>query len=263
MRRPDRERKDVKLDSSLPISPVEVMADEAQLEQALLTMLVHAEHAAGHSTDRTVRISTRVLGKKVQFAMDCTLGSGTDPFTEVAQGDYFGLPVAQAIAQSHGGDLRLVPGRSGFRLELEMPIHTPVANTEKSAGASQRPLRVITALIVEPDMTAQRKLLTMLGGRGHRAIPAATAEDAADLVQRMAFDVVFCAVRLPGLNWVELFQRVRRRVGAFALLTEGYDSEAARAFKGGEGQILPKPIDDRALDNFLALVDVRHAAARR
>jgi CheY-like chemotaxis protein len=122
---------------------------------------------------------------------------------------------------------------------------------------------VITALIVEPDMTAQRKLLTMLGGRGHRAIPAATAEDAADLVQRMAFDVVFCAVRLPGLNWVELFQRVRRRVGAFALLTEGYDSEAARAFKGGEGQILPKPIDDRALDNFLALVDVRHAAARR
>jgi hypothetical protein len=205
MRHADRERKGVKLDSSLPVSALEVMADEAQLEQALLTMLVHAEHAAVLSTDRTIRISTRVVGKKVQFAMDCTLGTGTDPFAELAQGDYFGLPVAQAIAQSHGGDLRHVPGRGGFRLELEIPVHTPAATTEKATATSHGPLRVITALIVEPDVAAQRKLLTMLGRRGHRAIPTATAEDAADLVQRMGFDVVFCAVRLPGLNWVELF----------------------------------------------------------
>jgi CheY-like chemotaxis protein len=94
-------------------------------------------------------------------------------------------------------------------------------------------------------------------------VPASSAEDAADLVQRLAFDVVFCGLRLPGLNWVELFQRVRRRVGAFCLITEGYDAESARAFKGGEGHVIPKPVEDRDLDQFLALVEVRMAAARR
>ena len=103
----------------------------------------------------------------------------------------------------------------------------------------------------------------MLSARGHRAIPVANAEDAANLVQRMAFDLLFCAVRLSGFDWVELFQRVRRRVGAFALLTEGYDAESTQMFQSGEGQVLAKPIEDRDLDNLLALVEVRLVAARR
>lgn len=264
IRQEDRERKGVVCENTIPISPLEVLADQAQLEQALLTMIVHAEHVAASAPDRTLRVGSRVMGRKVLISIECAAQAATDPFKELGQGDYFGFPVAQAIAQSHGGDMRYNPTAAAFRLEFEMPVYTaPGGEKPNQAPAPSRPLRVLTALIVEPDTAAQRKLLAMLAARGHRAIPVATAEDAADFVQRMPFDVVFCSVRLHGLNWVELFQRVRRRVGAFALMTEGYDADSARAFRGGEGQVLAKPVGDCELDAFLGLVEVRQAASRR
>jgi CheY-like chemotaxis protein len=82
------------------------------------------------------------------------------------------------------------------------------------------------------------------------------------MVQRMQFDVVFCAANLSGLNWIELFQRVRRKVGVFGLMLDAYDPEAGRVFTAGEGQLLTKPIDDRDLEDFLAGAEVRLAAGR-
>ena len=101
-----------------------------------------------------------------------------------------------------------------------------------------------------------------LAARGHRGIPATTAEDAADLVQRMQFDVIFCASRLPGLTWLELYHRIRRRIGAFALLSDTWDGEAAQTLGQGEGKVLTRPVADRDLDDFLGFVEVRLAAAR-
>jgi CheY-like chemotaxis protein len=263
IRERERELKGIRAENALPLSPVQVLVDRAQFEQAVLTVLVHAEHAASGSADKTVRVTSRVLGKRVQVFFDCSHTGTENPFENLNVGDFFGLPVAQAIAQSHGGDIRFVSTRSGCRLEIDLPVHQPVVATPAQTTAAAKPVRVLTALIVEPDVITQRKLLAMLAVRGHRAIPAPNAEDAADLVQRMQFDVVFCGVRLPGLNWVEFFQRIRRRIGAFALLTEGYDSDSARAFKGGEGHVLPRPIEERDLDQFLGIVEVRLAASRR
>jgi CheY-like chemotaxis protein len=262
IREHERELKGIRAENALPLSPIQVLVDRAQLEQAVLTVLVHAEHAAAGSVDKTIRVTSRVIGKRVQVFFDCSHTGTENPFENMNVGDFFGLPVAQAIAQSHSGDIRFVSTRTGCRLEVELPVHQPVMVPSPQQGAA-KPARVLTALIVEPDVITQRKLLAMLSVRGHRAIPAPNAEDAADLVQRMQFDIVFCGVRLPGLNWVEFFQRIRRRIGAFALMTEGYDSDSARAFKGGEGHVLPRPLEDRDLDQFLGIVEVRLAASRR
>jgi hypothetical protein len=53
------------------------------------------------------------------------------------------------------------------------------------------------------------------------------------------------------LNWVEFFERVRRQVGGFALLTEGYDADLSRAFAEGEGHILMKPVEEFQLMRLL------------
>jgi CheY-like chemotaxis protein len=102
----------------------------------------------------------------------------------------------------------------------------------------------------------------MLATRGHRAIPLNSAEDAAEMTQRVQFDAIFCGMRLPGLNWVELFQRVRRKVKAFALLTDGYSPEAERAFREGDGYVLTKPIEDADLDRMLAELELRSSVVK-
>ena len=53
-------------------------------------------------------------------------------------------------------------------------------------------------MLLEPDETSQRQLLTMLTSRGYRVVPVSTPEIALDLAQRLRFDIVFCSIRLPG-----------------------------------------------------------------
>ena len=47
-------------------------------------------------------------------------------------------------------------------------------------------------------------------------VPVSSAEEGLDIVERLRFDMVICAVRLPGLNWVTFCERVRLRVGRLA-----------------------------------------------
>jgi CheY-like chemotaxis protein len=109
----------------------------------------------------------------------------------------------------------------------------------------------------------QRKLLGMLSSRGHRVIPVSSAEEATEMAQRLRFDITFCSVRLPGLNWVEFFERIRRQIGAFVLLAEGHDSELSRAFKGGDGYLLSKPLDESETQKLLLTIEERHESVSR
>ena len=200
-RRGDHRRKGIEIDSQIPSTTIEVLADESQIERALTTAMLQAEQAAASAPDRKLRIRLHRLGNRVQFAFESS-GAAGDPSPTT---DYFGFPVAQAIVQSRGGDLRNVSlNGDGSRLEFELPLHTPGAMPADDQPRPEGPARIMTLLIVEPELTSQRRLLALLAARGHRAIPAATPEEAAELVQRMQFDILFCALRVSGLTWVEL-----------------------------------------------------------
>jgi CheY-like chemotaxis protein len=116
---------------------------------------------------------------------------------------------------------------------------------------------------VDPDAKVQHQLLQLLGERGDRVVPVSNAEEGVDLVQRMRFDMALCAVRQPGLNWVEFFERVRYQVGGFVLLTDGFDTDLARAFQGSEGFVLSKPIEEAEVLRICRAVEERAGLAAK
>ena len=263
VREPEWQRKHIALENTLPLSPVEVFADESELEQVILSLLVHVEHALEQHPGRTARMSSRVLGNRVQISIDFS-GTMENYFDDHSSGDSFSLRVCQAIAQSHGGDIRLFETQRGSqRYELELPVHHAPFGPEPVSEPSRRASRVLTTILIEPDAQTQRRLLALLSVRGHRAIPVDNADEAADMVQRLTFDVVFCTVRLPGLSWTEFYRRVRRRIVAFVLLAEDYDADNTGTLKEGVGFVLRKPIEEAELDNVLVEVESRHNAARQ
>jgi CheY-like chemotaxis protein len=171
--------------------------------------------------------------------------------------------MCRGIVQSHGGEIRTVPGVGEARFVVELPLQETPSNFQQAAAATALPGRSLTVLIIEPDLQVQRQLLRMISSRGHRVVPVGSAEEGADLIERLRFDFVLCAVKLPGLNWVEFFERVRRHIGGFALLTEGYDADLSRAFAEGEGHILAKPVEEFQLARLLDGAAVEQTTSAR
>jgi signal transduction histidine kinase/CheY-like chemotaxis protein len=250
-------RKRIELENAIPMLPVDVFVEEGEIEQVFLSLLVHVEHAVQNQPRKHVRLTSRVLGSRVQVSVDfprTTILAATEdePTTE----DSFSLRVCQAIAQSHGGSIRLyVTAYDTLRYELELPVYHPPTPTQPAPEPIRRPSRVITAILVEPDAGVQRKLLAMLSARGHRAIPIDSPDEAADLIQRMPFDVVFCTTRLPGLNWMEFHRRIRRKIAAFVLLSDSRESDSGSLLQDGAGFILHKPLEESELETVLAEVE--------
>jgi CheY-like chemotaxis protein len=118
----------------------------------------------------------------------------------------------------------------------------------------------MTALIIEPDETAQRQILGLLAARGFRVVPVANADTGLELAQRLRFDAAFCSVHAPGLNWVELSERMQSRVGAFVLLSDHYDAELSADFEGDGRFVLPKPVQDAELEQVMRAMEPQTSA---
>jgi CheY-like chemotaxis protein len=186
-----------------------------------------------------------------------------DPF-HVETSQALGLHVSRAIIESHGGAIQFLhptPECSAF--EVTLPLYEPVQAGLTVNEANRNPARQLTTLIIEPDASALRKLLGGISARGHRAVPVSTAEEAVEVCHRLKFDVAFCSIRLPGMNWVDFFQKVRTEISAFVLVAERQDPELNRAFKGGDGYVLTKPIEESEVQRVIANIEERQETAPR
>jgi signal transduction histidine kinase len=242
-----------------------VMGSRGQLEQVLANLLADAEKSALEAQEKTIAISTSLLARRVLIEIAYPTRSLEFQRTDVLDSDHvgsgaLGLGVCRGIAQSHGGEFRTVHvSATQARFDIELPVVEARRVAGGGAADPEDGSRQLTVLIVEPDNKIQRQLVSLLGVRGDRVVPVSSAEEAADLAQRMRFDMAICDVRLPGLNWVEFFERVRHQVGAFVLVTDGVDPDLARAFHGGEGFVLNKPIDESELARICRTVEEQAA----
>ncbi|MCP3917355.1 MAG: sigma-54-dependent Fis family transcriptional regulator [bacterium] len=117
-------------------------------------------------------------------------------------------------------------------------------------------------LIVE-DETAQRVLLAaILRGAGYRVSEAGSAEDALTRLRSTPVNLVLSDWKLPGMDGMGLFERVRERWPdtAFVIVTAyGTIARAVEAVRAGADDYLTKPFERQAL--LLAVERSLHARA--
>jgi CheY-like chemotaxis protein len=138
--------------------------------------------------------------------------------------------------------------------EVELPVSI---KDRPAAGTARDSERAYTALVVDPDEAVQRQILALLATRGYRVVPVNNSDTGLDLAQRVRFDVAFISVHAPGLNWVELSERLQSRVGAFVLVSDNYDQELSLDFEGEGRFVLPRPIQETDLDRVLRIAERR------
>ncbi|HZT31203.1 MAG TPA: GAF domain-containing protein [Bryobacteraceae bacterium] len=228
-----------------------VLGSQGQLEQVFLNLLVYAEQALADAHEKLIVVRTSLLAKRVLVEISYSGPPEVpDPFAAGSDEGAPGLGVCSSIVAGHGGEVRLVQVAGGDpRFEIELPW-TPRERPEaKAIGVGGAPRQQLaTVLLIEPDPAAERQLSGLLAARGCRVVPVQNTDAGLDLAQRLRFDVVLCSVHAPGLNWVEFSERVQSRVGAFALLADGFDAELAEDFEAENRFVLAKPVEDRLLD---------------
>lgn len=255
----------IQVREALHDTPVCVLGSQAQLEQALLNLFVHCEQALADVPEKILMVRTGLPADKatIELSYDGS-GSRGGPFSGRAepQLESLDLGLCRTLIAGHGGQLRYgsTPGGSA-RFEVELPAAQDQAHIFTESGAKQPENR--TALLMEPDKAAARQLLGLFSARGFRVVPASSAETGLELSQRVRFDVVLCSVHVPGLNWVELAERMQQRTPAFVLLCDGYDPVVAANFRGPGRFVLPKPIEEKQIERILSgNAGARAAAAR-
>jgi signal transduction histidine kinase len=128
---PEFER--IRFEANLPRGLATLAADEHQLEQLLMNLLLNAAQASGPGG--RVRLSAAERDERVRLVVE-DRGSGMTPevlrrafepfFTTKSRGTGLGLPICRKIAEGHGGTITIhsTPG-TGTEVTVELSQHPP------------------------------------------------------------------------------------------------------------------------------------------
>ena len=109
-------------------------------------------------------------------------------------------------------------------------------------------------LIVDDEPIIRESLSEFLAQEGFEVVVSGSAEDALVLAQKTRFDLVLCDVQLPGMDGIELLDRLLKiSPETFVILITAYGTveSAVAAFQRGAHDYLMKPI---LLDEVLAKI---------
>jgi DNA-binding LytR/AlgR family response regulator len=112
----------------------------------------------------------------------------------------------------------------------------------------------LRALIVDDEAPARTELRELLREHGNVEVvgEAASAREALQLANALAYDVVFCDIEMPGASGVQAAPLVRGRRGRPELVfVTGFPQYAVDAFAVEAFDYLLKPVDPRRLAQVL------------
>ncbi len=236
---------DLFFDTAMP----QALADAAQLQQAVLNLIVNAEQAIQQGrqlggTHGQIHIRTRRLaGDRIAMEISDD-GPGIaaeivsrifDPFfttKPVGIGTGLGLSIVYGIVQEHGGEVSVEsqPGH-GARLIVELPALSastldfakdePASTTSyavtvvpvPTSGRAALPAEHI--LVVEDEPTVSQLISDVMSEMGHRVDTLLDSREVFDRLKENKYDLIICDLRMPHLDGPALYRELIRRGSPF------------------------------------------------
>ena len=146
-----------------------------------------------------------------------------DPFfttKDVGKGTGLGLTVAYAIAQEHGGRIRVESGQEkGASFVVELPVtgaEPAVRKTPRTIIPSMEAVRGAVVLLVEDERALATAVADALTDAGLKVDHAGDGEDALARVRQRMYDVVICDLKMPRVDGMTLYRAIAAATPALA-----------------------------------------------
>jgi PAS domain S-box-containing protein len=263
-------------------------ADQAQLELALINLIINARDAMPNGGAVTISAENHGLeaeeiaelpaGDYVRFAIADT-GSGispenlekvTEPFfttKELGKGSGLGLSMVYGFARQSNGAFRIdsVLG-SGTTAELWLPRAPEAASDEPVAPAEERRPRSsakLRILLVDDHAEVRSTTAAVLADLGHVVTEAANGTEALELLERdrCRCDLMITDYAMPHLSGTDFLRSARELCPDVpALIITGYADTDAIGDRPEDVDILLKPFTPSALEGALARISSEMAA---
>jgi PAS domain S-box-containing protein len=229
----------ITITTRFPLSVPPVLADKAQLELALMNLVVNARDAMPEGGTITLCADAvedehgcpfvRLVVDDEGSGMDAeTLARAADPFFTtkgVGKGTGLGLPMVQGMVEQCGGRFRLESELGkGTRAEVWLPVteaaEEPPADEERREPAAGRPLRI---LAVDDDPIVLLNTAAVLAEIGHQVIQAHSGPSALTRLAEHPVDLLLTDYAMPGMTGAELVAQAQQaQPGIKAIIVSGY-----------------------------------------
>jgi PAS domain S-box-containing protein len=266
----------VEIEMVFPASLPRVLADQNQLELALLNLCVNSRDAT--KAGGYIRITAREehvepdhasglgVGDYVCLAVSDTgegmspevLARATEPFYTtkgIGKGTGLGLSMVHGMAEQVGGRLimKSSPG-NGTTAEIWLPAVEAAASLARAQTEARQPGNAtggMRILAVDDDRLVLFNTTAMLEELGHSVVEAVSGEEALELFQQQNFDLVITDQSMPRMTGVQLMEAIRaNRPDMPVILATGYAE-----IPGGthvKAHRLSKPFTEKDLAHALA-----------
>lgn len=263
----------IKLTSECPDQAIYLFADRAQLELALVNLIINSRDALPGGGEVALSIAALSLtesrtdlglaaGEFVRLAVADTgagmspeqLAKAIDPFfttKELGKGTGLGLSMVSGFVRQSGGAMRIESKvGEGTLVEIFLPRHLD-APVEPDIDEEEAPhVLVRTVLLVDDDHTVREVLGEQLKEYGITLTSVSDGAAALSHLRKAAseFDLLLTDFAMPGMNGVELIEQARALAPKLrVLMMTGYADEESMAKLDPNITVLRKPIAHSAL----------------
>ncbi|HEX7761146.1 MAG TPA: ATP-binding protein, partial [Caulobacteraceae bacterium] len=278
-------REDVKLETDYGLNLPLVRADKAQLENAVMNLVVNARDAVHANGGGAVRLRTARVSESEAQALGYAgapmgemamievsddgpgippevIGNIFEPFfttKAVGEGTGLGLATVYGIVKQSDGWISVESKLGhGATFRIFLPVYAPPIMMEAPVLAPKpkvaaRDLSGAGRILFVEDEEAVRGIAArLLRARGYEVIEACDGEEALELAELHAggIDLMISDVIMPGIDGPTLLKKARGYLGsAPVMFISGYAESEFSDLLEGEPNVsfLPKPLDIKTL----------------
>ena len=256
-----------------------VFADQAQLELALINLIINARDAMPGGGTVTISAENRTVGADElpefaggDYVLLSITDNGTgispenlekvmDPFfttKEVGKGSGLGLSMVYGFAKQSNGAFRIKSAvGDGTTAELWLPralTAEAIADAPPEERRRKRRARALKVLLVDDHEVVRSTTAALLEEMGHTVLEAADGNEALTILRRKdcVCDLLITDYAMPHLSGTDFLSQARELCpNVPALIITGYVDANAIGNRPADVEILPKPFTPNALDDAI------------